>query len=615
MRVIEMGTTFKFRELLEATMDGYWEQFQRQRDEVIEEGETEVTHETPVSINLANNIVISFDAFDEDDFKQKFKPYVISGINKIRFARKQILKHNPFFSTVMMDLHFELITEPIVARTNGKHIQLNPLLVETKFTQRQTTALLLHEILHCVLLHAFRRGKAGKENWNISADLVVNEIIKKHFSEHYSQQYANAGKKKSCMKVELPETALTINSLCEALDRDIDMYGLKPDVPKTLDQAFVHDMVRDILMMDSQTARPSIDDSGKTFLGGPSTNRFYSMITDIRSKIAYPEEDGGSGDNQPGDGDDDGGDDSDDSENKPPSDGQFVVNSWGSETASHDRVLRLSQTMGECVDFSAESGTNKRQAQLVNTLLAKAAITGKSASMGNQNAAMLLQQTVNRDFVEDDSWNKQFRNLVMDLTRKEDYSWRRPARRWIPQEIYMPSIMGPKDEKFLNIGIDVSGSISDHMLDQMGEELSKALIDIKFRARVICCDTSIKRVFEIDNDDLPIDFDVQAGGGTELSPIVKYITEHKDEAPSTMTIIFTDMCFDHFHFSHVHQAVGGESATGPVVFLNFGYARDTDSYGPKTPTFSNIINMTTKRRRQHYDENDPEQPNLIAEQV
>ena len=67
------------------------------------------------------------------------------------------------------------------AATDGKKIIINKeffLGLESK----EQNALLLHETLHLALLHVTRRGDREELAWNIAADIVVNELIKRNTS-------------------------------------------------------------------------------------------------------------------------------------------------------------------------------------------------------------------------------------------------------------------------------------------------------------------------------------------------------------------------------------------------------------------------------------------------
>lgn len=84
--------------------------------------------------------------------------------------------HNPFFATLALFAHLEWRAEIATAATDGRAIVFNPAFAAT-LTPTEFQAVLLHEVLHCALLHVTRRRSREPELWNIAADIVVNGMI------------------------------------------------------------------------------------------------------------------------------------------------------------------------------------------------------------------------------------------------------------------------------------------------------------------------------------------------------------------------------------------------------------------------------------------------------
>jgi predicted metal-dependent peptidase len=90
-------------------------------------------------------------------------------------------------------------------------------------------------------------------------------------------------------------------------------------------------------------------------------------------------------------------------------------------------------------------------------------IRGKMA--GNQNRTIdgLLEPKVD--------WREQLREFVNATCKNKDKtSWKRPSRRFIGQDIYMPSMIGETVGKLV-IGIDTSGSIGSNELKEFLSEV------------------------------------------------------------------------------------------------------------------------------------------------
>ena len=555
----------------------------------------------------------------------------LDGINKLMISRRMILRKNPFFSTIMMSMDFHLTHEDYIAKTNGKVIVFNPLIVAATLTQSECNALVLHELLHNILMHSFRRGTADGNAWNIAADLVVNHTIENFFSDN-TEMFTGYGAHRNRdsrdrvknMPIKLPENALLTSGAMNKLEALRGSNGLKGIEDET-GEGEVIDINREFeaklegfgQMMGEIAAKST---SKGTMIGGPSTNRVYKDFQELMALIkvkSSKEPPGDGGDDEPGDG----------GEGKGEGKGGIVAgesHGYGDETADYERVMTLYKTMGEVEDFSSNKSMNERQTQITATLVQKAAMMAKTQGQRHDDAAHMLAKTIESEFVPEIPWNQQFRNIVMDITRKEDYTWRRPNKKWMQRDIYMPTIQGPKDEKSIAIGIDVSGSVGQHMMDRMSEELSASLSDIAFKAHVAMCDTEVKKIMELSNEDLPFKIDVKAGGGTHLSPIFDTITE-KDWKP-ILTIMFTDMEFNWAALRERYYELGGEQHLGQVVFLNFGrpVAKNEDHiYGYQYRNheldqqfYSTIVNM--QRKEDFFDEEEKrqaQQSHLVAEPI
>ena len=560
----------------------------------------------------------------------KTEALAMGGINKLMVARRMILRKNPFFSTIMMSMDFHLTHEDYIAKTNGKVIVFNPLIVAATLTQSETNALVLHELLHNILMHSFRRGSADTNAWNIAADLVVNHTIENFFSDDTEMFYGYKTKQNVAkdrvknMPVKLPENALLTQGAMSKLEHLCGMNGLKgveedtdEAIAKSINQVFQDKLTEFGQMMGQIAAKTG---AKGTMIGGPSTNRVYRDFSEIMDLIKLDDD----GDQPPQDGED--GDPGPGSDGTDKGSGGLVEDSsqgYGDETGNFERVMTLYKTMGEVEDFSINSSLNERQTQITATLIQKAAMMAQSQGVRHDDPAQLLAKTIEKEFVPDIPWNQQFRNIVMDITRKEDYTWRRPNRKWMQRDIYMPTIQGPKDEKSIAVGIDVSGSVGQHMLDRMSEELSASLSDIAFKAHVAMCDTEVKKVMELSNEDLPFKIEVEAGGGTHLSPIFDTIA-NKDWAP-ILTIMFTDMEFNWAELRERYYELGGERVLGQIVFLNFGrpvqknedhYAYQCRNHELDSTFYTTIINM---QRKENYcddeEAREAKEAHLIAEPI
>ncbi len=91
-------------------------------------------------------------------------------------ALLQLRAKNPFFATLALFAQLQWQAEIATAATDGRAILFNPAFA-ANLTPAEFQAVLLHEVLHCALLHVTRRGSREPELWNIAADIVVNGMI------------------------------------------------------------------------------------------------------------------------------------------------------------------------------------------------------------------------------------------------------------------------------------------------------------------------------------------------------------------------------------------------------------------------------------------------------
>jgi predicted metal-dependent peptidase len=97
---------------------------------------------------------------------------------KVTQARKRLLLDYPWFGTLALMLKVEISDKPkYAAHTDGTFIRFRPDYVE-KASATDLVLLWAHESEHCALLHPYRRGNRDLQEANISADYVVNGLLK-----------------------------------------------------------------------------------------------------------------------------------------------------------------------------------------------------------------------------------------------------------------------------------------------------------------------------------------------------------------------------------------------------------------------------------------------------
>lgn len=128
-------------------------------------------------------------------------------------------------------------------------------------------------------------------------------------------------------------------------------------------------------------------------------------------------------------------------------------------------------------------------------------------------------------------WREALREFVTSFCMdKDEATWRRPSRRWIDQDVYMPSLIGESVGRIV-IGIDMSGSIGAEEIGQFLGEVKKICETVKPEGiDLLYWDTDVcqHEKYEQDQlDNLLSSTKPRGGGGTSPSCIPRYIKKHK----------------------------------------------------------------------------------------
>lgn len=139
-------------------------------------------------------------------------------------------------------------------------------------------------------------------------------------------------------------------------------------------------------------------------------------------------------------------------------------------------------------------------------------------------------------------WRDALREFVTSFCMDKDEStWRRPSRRWIGQDVYMPSMIGESVGRIV-IGIDMSGSIGQEEVGQFLGEVQNICERVKPEGiDLLYWDTRVcqHEKYEQDQlDNLLSSTKPRGGGGTDPQCIVDYMNDKKIKAECA--VILTD---------------------------------------------------------------------------
>lgn len=161
-------------------------------------------------------------------------------------------------------------------------------------------------------------------------------------------------------------------------------------------------------------------------------------------------------------------------------------------------------------------------------------IRGKMNGNKNRSISELLEPKVD--------WREQLREFVNATCRNKDKSsWKRPHKRFLGQDIYMPSMIGESIGKVV-VGIDTSGSIGDKELNEFLTEVVAICDDVSPSSiELLYWDSHVaghETYNQGDYNALVQTTKPAGGGGTRVGCVNEYIKDKRLEPEAI--IILTD---------------------------------------------------------------------------
>lgn len=97
----------------------------------------------------------------------------MSAAEKLSRARVQLVRQQPFFGCLALNLTLRADDQQKTMATDGQEIVYSPAFVES-LSDAELRGVLAHEVMHCALQHMTRRGERRPELWNKAADYSIN---------------------------------------------------------------------------------------------------------------------------------------------------------------------------------------------------------------------------------------------------------------------------------------------------------------------------------------------------------------------------------------------------------------------------------------------------------
>ena len=139
-------------------------------------------------------------------------------------------------------------------------------------------------------------------------------------------------------------------------------------------------------------------------------------------------------------------------------------------------------------------------------------------------------------------WKEALREFVSSVSQgKDDSTWRKPNRRWLQHDIYMPSTVSESMGRVV-VAIDTSGSIYGEVLNRFISEVASVMQNMNPEQVDLLywdCDVAGHEVYGLnDADRMTSSTKPKGGGGTSPSCITRYMAKHKIDP--VCAIILTD---------------------------------------------------------------------------
>ena len=142
-----------------------------------------------------------------------------------------------------------------------------------------------------------------------------------------------------------------------------------------------------------------------------------------------------------------------------------------------------------------------------------------------------------------------FRNVLNGLS-KEDYTWKRPNRRYMP-DLYLPSLYSEAVGE-IAVAIDSSGSVLDKDFVACASEIDNFIRKVKpSKTTIVSFDTSINSIHTLAPGQSVNGLTFKGRGGTDLQPVFDYFEKRKPK----ILVIFSDLYCDEIRIKPKYPVV------------------------------------------------------------
>ncbi len=408
-----------------------------------------------------------------------------NALHRMQKARADLLLSHPFFGSLALKLTLKADTACPNLWTDGTTLAYNPHFISV-LSHEHVMAAQAHEILHIACEHHIRRQGRDETLWNKACDYAIGALLQE------------AG-------FSLPE-ALHIH------DKDYDDMSVDAiyEMLSVLEGQETHGGAEHALTSESTD---KTDDASAG--DGNTPEGMGTEVENAGKKAAHQEHDT---------------DAHDDAQKK-----QSTSNEARTE---HDQGTHSSKLtfFGEIKDHPFLSRENDREQRKAEEDALIHMTQAMQSAQGHGDVPLGLVRLYNKRIRPQLDWNvllQQFLENCFD----GDYSWSMPNRRYISQNIYLPS---RKELRIptIALAIDSSGSVDDALLALFCAELENILESFDTHLFIMYHDVKVHKHDFYTRLDRPLHLHVRGGGGTSYTHVPEYI-EQENIQPACL-LWFTD---------------------------------------------------------------------------
>ena len=412
----------------------------------------------------------------------------MTAMEKMVKARAAMILSQRFWGSLSLKLQLKEDSGCDTGYTDGIVLAFNPTWVDS-LTMDETKGFVGHEVGHCMFNHHTRIGNRDIDDWNIAADLTINNML------------LDSG-------FTLPKG-----------------YIVEPSMKdKSTEQ--IYDIIQGKKPKKGDDDKNDGKDQKKQPSKTPSDSQSQSgQGNDMRQP-----------DKQPQNG-------KTDVTNDKPDNGQQPEQQNGQNGQPCNQKGTDPGGCGGVEPYPGDNGNPspdelEREQQDWKIATASAANQAKACGQMPGGFAELINQMLEPKV----DWKDVLQRFA-DQASRNDYSFKRTNPQYAGQGLIMPTLYD-KELPPIDVLIDTSCSVSTQDLQQFVGEINDIRQHYKTTIRIVLCDTKVNEVKIIEQDDDFISLDCKGRGGTRFAPAIAW-SQNQDAQP-TCAIYLTDMQCEDF---------------------------------------------------------------------